>query len=263
MHRLHRLTRRQTDGFDVLVEHLRQGWSEDAGGGLWWCQGKDIKNTPVNGPASILFARLGETAFAAALATWLTDHLVDSDTGLLWDGLRVNADGDIYEYDRRFFTYCQGVYIGACTELAIATREPVWAERASRTIAAVAEHLADADDVLPGYGGHDGGLFTGIACRYLAQASLRLPGATQARQVAALLVFNSAAAAWHGRNETTSGPLFGHDWRRPARLPLRPTPHHDGYWGNPDGEDIVEWDLSVQLGAWMTLEAAALLERAA
>jgi predicted alpha-1,6-mannanase (GH76 family) len=63
-------------------------------------------------------------------------------------------------------------------------------------------------------------------------------------------VLASADAAWQGRTDlddadldhpTDHGPVFAPDWRRPARTP-RP--------------GVPEADLSVQLSAWMLLEAA-------
>jgi len=56
-------------------------------------------------------------------------------------------------------------------------------------------------------------------------------------------VLASAAAAWNGRIEVAGGPVFAQDWRRPARQP---------------GPGIGEADLSVQLSAWMLLEAAVV-----
>jgi predicted alpha-1,6-mannanase (GH76 family) len=60
-------------------------------------------------------------------------------------------------------------------------------------------------------------------------------------------VLASAAAAWDGRREIAGGPVFAQDWRREARAP-RP--------------GVAEADLSVQLSAWMLLEAAAAVQRA-
>ena len=97
----------------------------------------------------------------------------------------------------------------------------------------------------PGYDdGGDGGLFNGILARYLADAALRRP---ELAPRAARIVLASAAAAWEGRLEGGGGPVFAQDWRRPARAP-RP--------------GRAEADLSVQLSAWMLLEAAAAVQRA-
>jgi predicted alpha-1,6-mannanase (GH76 family) len=112
-------------------------------------------------------------------------------------------------------------------------------------VAAVAEHVAGPDGVLPGHGGGDGGLFTGILARYLADAALRRP---ELAPTAAGLVMASAAAAWDSSVKARCGPLFGPDWRVPAVL--------------PDASSTApEHDLSVQVSGWMVLEAAAALER--
>jgi predicted alpha-1,6-mannanase (GH76 family) len=59
----------------------------------------------------------------------------------------------------------------------------------------------------------------------------------------------SAEAAWKNRSLARGGPLYGPEWSRPAQEP------------RSSGVRLAERDLSVQLSAWMTLEAAAMLER--
>lgn len=238
-----------------IAARLRDGWTDHAGGGIWWRRKDTFKNVPANGPAAILFARWatrggerGDRQRARSMTEWMAQVLVDPATGLLWDGVYVNEDGSIKDIVRTFYTYCQGVYIGACVELAEGDTSGVWVERAERTINAVAAHLND-DHVVRGRGGGDGGLFAGILTRYLAQAALRLP--SPAADTARALVMGSAEAAWRNRALARSGPLFGPEWSQPARVP-RTSAHRR-----------VERDLSVQLSGWMVLEAAALLERAA
>jgi predicted alpha-1,6-mannanase (GH76 family) len=236
-----------------IAAQLRAGWTDHAGGGIWWRRKDNFKNVPANGPAAILFARWatrgGERADrqrARSMTEWMAQVLVDPGTGLLWDGVYVEPDGSIKDIVKVTYTYCQGVYIGACVELAEGDTSGVWVERAERTINAVAAHLND-DNVVRGRGGGDGGLFAGILVRYLAQAALRLdsPAASVARE----LVLGSAEAAWRNRALVRAGPLFGPEWSKPARVP-RSSAHRR-----------VERDLSVQLSGWMVLEAAALLER--
>jgi predicted alpha-1,6-mannanase (GH76 family) len=104
--------------------------------------------------------------------------------------------------------------------------------------------MAGPDKVIPGFDdGGDGGLFNGILTRYLADTAARRP---ELAPLAAPLVLNSADAAWQGHVEADGGPVFAPDWRRPARTP-RP--------------GVPEADLSVQLSAWMLLEAAATTTR--
>jgi predicted alpha-1,6-mannanase (GH76 family) len=225
-----------------LTRTLHGAWSDEHGGGVPWRRGDDFRNVPANGPAAILLARTGDVARAQATAGWIDAGLLDPATGLVLDGLR---PGGVLE--TAVYTYNQGVVLGAETELAVRTDAPVHAERVHRLVAAVAERLA-TDDVLHTHRGGDGGLFSGILARYLALVARALPGTgeadVQARTTATRLVLRSARSVWAHRAQTPDGAVFGHDWAAPARVP-RP------------GGDEPERDLSVQLGAWMLLEAAA------
>lgn len=224
----------------AVTAQLRAGWTPDGGGGIWWRRGDDFKNAPANGPAAILLARRGDLGLAAAIVDWMAAELVDPASGLVRDGVRLAPDGSVREVAATTYTYCQGVYLGACVELAERDSDPRWAERAGAVLDAVSTHMAGADGVLPGYDdGGDGGLFNGILARYLADAARRRPElAAPARR----LVLASAESVWANRAELGSGPVFAQDWRRPARVPAPGTP---------------EADLSVQLSGWMLLEAAA------
>jgi predicted alpha-1,6-mannanase (GH76 family) len=113
-------------------------------------------------------------------------------------------------------------------------------DNAARTVRAVASHCAPGG-VIRGQSGGDGGLFGAILARYLALAARSLPGPEAS--VARSLVLRSAEACWSGAAE---GPVFSAYWDRPA--PASPLP-----------PDAPERDLSVQVGGWMLLEAAATL----
>ncbi|WP_290050959.1 glycoside hydrolase family 76 protein [Amycolatopsis solani] len=228
------LQRVSTLGIDVgpalaaIDTQLLSGWTSAAGGGIWWRRGDDFKNAPANGPAAIFHARSGNRARAQAMLDWLSSTLVDPATGLVWDGIRA----DTGELVKHIFTYCQGVYLGACLELSSM-------DNAARTVRAVAEHCAPGG-VIRGQGGGDGGLFAAILARYLALAARSLPGPEAA--VARSLVLTSAEACWSG---AAPGPVFSAYWDRPAPWPLP--------------ADAPERDMSVQVGGWMLLEAAATL----
>ncbi|HEY6422377.1 MAG TPA: glycoside hydrolase family 76 protein [Pseudonocardiaceae bacterium] len=223
---------------EAIARRLRAGLGPS--GGMRWRVGDDFINVPATGPAAIFFARRGDLQLAASLAGWVVEHLIDPDTGLAFDGLRVNPDGSVRTVERAFYTYCQGVLLGACVELAASTGEPRWSEQADRTVRAVAEHLTD-NGVLRGQGGGDGGLFAGILARYLVLAA-RVPSG----QIAAQLVLDSAEAAWSHQCTASEGPVFGPQWTVAAVSP---------------GPSLAECDLSVQLSGWMLLEAAAALAR--
>ena len=225
---------------------LQAGWTPAGGGGIWWRRGDNFKNAPANGPAAILAARVGNVEFAAAITDWMTATLLDPESGLVRDGVRLNPDGSIRTVETTTYTYCQGVYLGACIELAERDGHPRWAERAAAVLDAIATRMAEPNGVLPGFDdGGDGGLFNGILARYLADAAARRP---ELAPVAARLVLASADAAWRGRAEVAGGPVFAQDWRQPAREPRM---------------GVAEADLSVQLSAWMLLEAAATVARSA
>jgi predicted alpha-1,6-mannanase (GH76 family) len=192
---------------------------------------------------------------------WIEGNLLDAETGLVWDGLHVNPDGSIRDVEKNVYSYCQGVFLGACVELAERDGPGSdWATRAARTIDAVTQRITVPDGsagglVIRGQGGGDGGLFGGILARYLSLAATALPevdaGLAEPAKLASSLVFSSAEAAWRNRAIAPGGPLFGPDWTKPAVLP-RYRPKAEGH--------LPERDLSVQVGAWMLLEAAALLE---
>ena len=226
---------------EAIMRRLRAG--RGPSGGMRWRVGDDFINVPATGPTAIFYARRGNLGIATSLVDWMLQHLIDPATGLIFDGARVNPDGSVRSLERAIYSYCQGVLLGACLELGAATGAPRWFDQAELTVYAVAEHLTDGG-ILRGHDGGDGGLFTGILVRYLAQAGLALPSASG--KTAARLVLDSAEAAWHHRGVADGGPVFGPQWSVPAR---------------PPGPGLAERDLSVQLSGWMLLEAAAVLSR--
>jgi predicted alpha-1,6-mannanase (GH76 family) len=256
-----------------IAARLRSGWTDHSGGGIWWRTGVDFKNVPANGPAAILLAQLSDMDISGAgeradrqrarsTVDWIEDNLLDAETGLVWDGLHVDPDGSVRDVENTVYSYCQGVFLGACVELAERDGPGSgWATRAVRTIDAVAQRVTVPDGpagdlVIRGQGGGDGGLFGGILARYLALAATVLPeldpNLAEPAKLASTLVFTSAEAAWRNRAIAPGGPLFGPDWTKPAVLP-RHRAKAEGH--------LPERDLSVQVGAWMLLEAAARLER--
>jgi len=139
---------------------------------------------------------------------------------------------------------CQGCFLGACVELAQRDDHQRWGDRAIALVDAVLQRFAHRGELLPGAGGGDGGLHAGVLSRYLADAAMRRP---ELETAAGRLVLAGADALWEGRIEFATGPVFSSEWAMPAVSPRRGAP---------------EADLSVQLGAWMLLEATARLQRA-
>ncbi|MFJ6077699.1 glycoside hydrolase family 76 protein [Pseudarthrobacter sp. NPDC092419] len=235
--------------------------TSDLGGGVFWSKARDFKNTPATAPIALFYARTGQQTKAQSLLDWLDATLFDAERGLYLDGARLNSRGEVV-LERTVYTYNQGPVLGALLELGGEAN----LARVADVVAAVDRHLTvdtgaapaspENHKVLRCDGNGDGGLFTGILCRYLALAATdpRLPEA--ARETAARLVLDTAEAFWAGRRplaaEESAGlspagrnaSIFSLHAERPASETYPPGP-------------AVE--LSTQLQAWMTLEAAAAI----
>lgn len=230
---------------DLLWEDIKTGWNGLQGGGIAWRKNQlDYKNTPANAPAVILAARLykeqqdpDDLAWAKKVYQWQKKHLVDSETGLVWDGVNRNGDQKIDKAWR--FTYNQGVYIGAAMELFDLTGDEVYLNDAIKTADLVIadSHLAPAG-ILKSEGSGDGGLFKGILVRYLAElvSSGHLPEDREAAYTKFLT--NNATSLYHHIKRPQM--LVGPAWTREA-------------------DEVI--DASVQLSGLMLLEAMAKLVR--
>jgi predicted alpha-1,6-mannanase (GH76 family) len=246
--------RRNARVHKTLTLQFDSASTDELGGGTFWSKKRDFKNTPATAPVALYYARTGQQAKAQRLLDWLNTVLFDQAQGLYVDGARLNAAGEI-TVENAIYTYNQGPVLGALLELG--GEENL--SRAATVIRAVDKHLTvPAPAAVPGSspdsrtsilrcdGTGDGGLFTGILCRYLALAALdaRLPAG--ARTTAAELVNATAEAFWAGRR-TQGGPVFSIHAAQPTDATY------------PAGTAV---ELSTQLQAWMALEAAASLSRA-
>lgn len=269
VHRLDRLTARLSPGTSSALTHsagralraaVTRGHTDDLDGGLFWNDHHDFKNVAATGPAALFFARIGDRARARSLLDWLHDHLRDPATGLFVDGLRIAPDGTTTLVPD-VFTYNQGTVLAALVTLGDATS----LDRAETLVSAIAAHLTTDPDqrVLRTHGDGDGGLFTGILARYLALA------AHSPRPRRRCPAGGSRARARHRRGVLVRSPitLRANDIRyavRPATaLPsvavFSPDPTVSAEQTQPRG---IPLELSTQLQAWMTLEAAATLATA-
>jgi len=218
----------------VLTAQLRSAVTDDLGGGAFWNVHRDFKNVPASGPVALHLARIGDIRAARSIVDWLYARLLDPTSGLFLDGIRVVGGQETVVRD--VYTYNQGTVLGALVTLADATSR----DRATALVAAVDEGLTTGEaHVLVTHRGHDGGLFTGILARYLALCATDPatdPGtATTARR----LVSATADGFWAGRSGTAGYTRFPTDATASA------------------SDERLE--LSTQLQAWMTLEAAAAL----
>ncbi|HJD89734.1 MAG TPA: glycoside hydrolase family 76 [Corynebacterium urealyticum] len=254
-----------------LEENILEG-VDSLTGVLPWRSNETFYNVPTNGPVAIMAARTGRLDLARQLVDWIWENMLNED-GLVMDGLWMRMNGPVPE--PTIHSYCQGVALGACVELAVAEREQAsvgegevsevgmdYIYRACGLIDAISEHLTNSNDVInASTAGGDGGLFNGILVRYLALAVEKLPElgprTRKARSQARRIVLQSAESAWRFRLEVDGLPVFPSRWDRDATLP-----HSGGLVGATiagavASSDIAERDLSVQLSGWKLMEAAA------
>jgi len=196
--------------FDAV---FARAWSADLGGGLWWTSDRHEKNTCVNAPAAIAAVRLsralrdpGYLAKAKRLYAWVRRHLYDSETGAVYDHVFKDDDGQTV-VDRATYTYNQGTFTGAGSELYRATHDAAYLDDAGGAMAFTRSDLTK-DGVLHGEGGGDGGGFKGIFARYAGDYLRHDPTRTYEDWLA-----QNADAAWSHRN---ARDLMGQDWAAPT-----------------------------------------------
>lgn len=259
-------------GREDLVRNIFEG-VDGLTGVLPWRAHENFYNVPTNGPAAILAAREGELELAESLVDWVFSNLIN-EKGLVMDGLHMRMHGPTPV--ATIHSYCQGVMLGACTQLAMAQRNAAGVgegevssvginhiTRVHQLVDAISEHMTDENRVIRwgGGSGGDGGLFQGILIRYLALVATSLPGSSDAthsaRARAKEIVLQSAQSAWRYRLEVDGLPVFSADWGRDAKLPQSGGLLGSTLAGAVSSSDIAERDLSVQLSGWMAMEAAA------
>lgn len=230
----------------LLWEDIKTGWSLEFGGGISWKKTqRNYKNSPANAPAAILAARLyqlnknkEDLAWAQKIYAWEKQHLVDPETGLVWDGF--NRQGN-HQIDKNWkFSYNQGIFIGAGLELYKATHQKTYLQDACKT----ARYIVTSPDFFPGgilksEGSGDGGLFKGIFIRYLTQL-IQQGNLIKGEKARYIQVLETNGAVMLQQGTLKPGFLFG---KSPNTLP---------------GEST---DSSLQLSGVMLLEALAKLEK--
>ncbi|ASN18940.1 glycoside hydrolase family 76 protein [Arthrobacter sp. YN] len=233
-----------------LTLQFHSASTDDLGGGTFWSTQRDFKNTPATAPVALYFARTGHRERAQSLVTWLNSRLFDPQRGVYLDGLRIRNGETVLE--EAVYTYNQGPILGALLELG--GQENL--DRAARLVESVSRELTvPGTRVIHGDGTGDGGLFTGILVRYLALAARdqRLPATT--RDTARALVHATAGAFWLTRREAPEPGRSKAPTEAPALI-FSPNPLRPAAETYPVGAAV---ELSTQLQAWMTLEAAATL----
>jgi predicted alpha-1,6-mannanase (GH76 family) len=156
----------------LLWVDIKNGWSSDLGGGIWWRKDNSSKNAPSNLPAAILAARLykkfGNAAdlnWAKQIYQWQKTVLYEPNSGWVYDNITsAGVKNTTWK-----FTYNQGTFIGAALELYQITNESAYLDDALKAAdyALQSGQLTDVGNgVLKDEGGGDGGLFKGVFVRY-------------------------------------------------------------------------------------------------
>lgn len=158
---------------NVLWTDMKKGITDIQGGGMGWSKDRPyFKNTPANGPAIILAARLyrlqnkaEDLQTARVLYTWLKSTLVESPTFVVWDGINYENTGKI---SKNKYTYNSGLFIGAGLELYKTTKEKSFLDDAVKTAnSGISDLELSPGGLLKDEGQGDGGLFKGVFVRYL------------------------------------------------------------------------------------------------
>lgn len=235
------------DAVDLLWTDIKGGWNTTMGGGIAWRKAMPYyKNTPANGPAAILAARLytrfndpADLDWSKKIYAWLKQTLYNSSSGWVYDG--INSDNDGKRNESWKFTYNQGTFIGAAVELFNITNEAGYLNDA---IKAANFTLSDNtltnfnDNLLRDEGGGDGGLFKGVFVRYFTQLIVTdgMLSSDKTRYINYLK--HNAQTLW---NEGTDKNYL----------------LYSSYWKNKPGATT---DLTIQLSGATLIEAAALLK---
>ena len=231
---------------ETIWANIRTGWNDTMGGGIaWQKQQLYYKNTPANGPACILAARLYEhfgnasdLAWAQKIYNWWQSTLVDPGSGFVYDGINQNDNGHLNKTYR--FTYNQGLFIGAAAEMYNATGQASYISNAIRTANNVlTDPTLSAEGILINEGQGDGGLFKGVLVRYMIQLILNKGIDTGDQQKFVVFLKNNAQTLWL-KGTIRPGYFYNSDWTTP-----------------PSGET----DLTTELSGAMLMEGMALMKK--
>jgi predicted alpha-1,6-mannanase (GH76 family) len=228
---------------DILWADIKNGWSSDLGGGIWWRKDNSSKNTPSNMPAAILAARLykafnnpQDLQWAQQIYNWQKSVLYDGVSGWVYD----NIDKNGLKNTSWKFTYNQGTFLGAALELYKITGNAGYKSDAiAAADFAVSSGQLTANGILKDEGGGDGGLFKGVFARYFNR--LIVEGDLDAGKKTAYINFvkKNAETLWSkGTNKTYT--FFGSAW---------------------DAKPGATTELTIQLSGSMLIEAMAELKR--
>lgn len=228
---------------DELWTDIKNGWSSDLGGGIWWRKDNPSKNTPSNMPAAILAARLykafnkpEDLQWAQNIYNWQKSVLYDPVSGWVYDNIEKNGNKNTTWK----FTYNQGTFAGAALELYKITGNTSYQADAIKVADfAISSGQLTSNGILKDEGGGDGGLFKGVFVRYFTR--LIVDGGIDAGKKTSYINFlkKNGETLW-SKGTNKSYVYFGSAW--------------DSQPGNTT-------DLTIQLSGIMLMEAMAELKK--
>jgi len=231
------------DVTDVLWADIKNGWSSDLGGGIWWRKDDPSKNTPSNMPAAILAARLykiggnsTDLQWAKKIYDWERATLYDPVTGLVYDNIDKNG---LKNTDWKF-TYNQGTFLGAARELYENTGSSAYLSDALQAADfTLNSGFLTSNGILKDEGGGDGGLFKGIFVRYFTRLIVDATFDPSKKSDYVNFLRANGESLW-SKGMNKSNLLFGSAW---DKAPGSST------------------DLTIQLSGIMLVEALAELKK--
>ena len=227
----------------LLYSEIKGASNSIVGGGIAWRRSQlYYKNIPSTGNMAILAARFyklqnraEDLAFAKTLYKWMKTNLVDLATGVVLDGINRNQDGKV---DNWVFTYNQGLFIGSAVELFNATKDPAYLQDAILTANnTIADPMLTVNGLLKDEGQGDGGLFKGVAVRYLTLLA-EVPDLDEVSRTKYINFLQKNAQTLYTKGVVRPSLMMSSNW---STLPP----------GNTD--------LTTQLSGEMLIEAAAKL----
>ncbi len=128
----------------ALHSYIYSGWSDDMGGGIFWCeQKKESKNTCSNAPATVLCMKLYSLTndnvyldMAKKTYQWTKDNLCDTTDFVYWDNVNLNGNIATQKY-----TYNSGQMIQAAVLLYEETEDESYLTDAQKTAEGVYKHF--------------------------------------------------------------------------------------------------------------------------
>lgn len=231
------------DVTDILWTDIKNGWSNDLGGGIWWRKDNSSKNTPSNMPAAILAARLykafnnaDDLEWAKKIYDWQKSVLYEPGTGWVYDNIEKNGTKNMVWK----FTYNQGTFLGAALELFTITNNTAYhADAVAAADFAVSSGHLVSNGILKDEGGGDGGLFKGVFVRYFTRLIIEGNLSPDKKKNYIAFLKKNGETLWSkGTNKGLI--LFGSAWDKAP--------------GNSN-------DLTIQLSGIMLIEAMAELEK--